>query len=243
MPYDYGALEPFISGEIMKIHHEKHHKAYVTNLNVALEKYADAERKRDVQQLIALQGAIKFNGMSINFPSFFAHLRFGIFVVISPSVHRVILQFIGGGHVNHSIFWTNLASPKNGGGGKPTGELLTAIEKDFGSYEKLVERMTNACIAVQGSGWGWLGYSKDTGRLAIAACPNQDPLLATHNLVPLLGFDVWEVRHISASSIKARINCMSARLLLAIQERQTRLLEGYLECCQLEQRCRSFEGR
>jgi Fe-Mn family superoxide dismutase len=85
-----------------------------------------------------------------------------------------------------------LASPKNGGGGKPTGELLTAIEKDFGSYEKLVERMTNACVAVQGSGWGWLGYSKDTGRLAIAACPNQDPLLATHNLVPLLGFDVWE---------------------------------------------------
>jgi Fe-Mn family superoxide dismutase len=62
MPYDYGALEPFISGEIMKIHHEKHHKAYVTNLNVALEKYADAERKRDLQQLITLQSAIKFNG-------------------------------------------------------------------------------------------------------------------------------------------------------------------------------------
>jgi Fe-Mn family superoxide dismutase len=159
MPYDYGALEPFISGEIMKIHHEKHHKAYVTNLNVALEKYADAERKRDLQQLITLQSAIKFNG---------------------------------GGHVNHSIFWTNLASPKNGGGGKPAGELLTTIEKDFGSFEKFVERMTNACVAVQGSGWGWLGYSKDTGRLAIAACPNQDPLLATHNLVPLLGFDVWE---------------------------------------------------
>lgn len=111
-----------------------------------------------------------------------------------------LFKFIGGGHVNHSIFWTNLASPKNGGGGKPTGELLTAIEKDFGSYEKLVERMTNACIAVQGSGWGWLGYSKDTGRLAIAACPNQDPLLATHNLVPLLGFDVWEVSAIYISS-------------------------------------------
>jgi len=63
MPYDYGALEPYISGEIMKIHHEKHHKAYVTNLNVGLEKYADAERKKDLQQMIALQSAIRFNGM------------------------------------------------------------------------------------------------------------------------------------------------------------------------------------
>lgn len=81
MPYDYGALEPFISGEIMKIHHEKHHKAYVTNLNVALEKYADAERKRDLQQLITLQSAIKFNG-NIYLQSFcFRNFSF----IISPS--------------------------------------------------------------------------------------------------------------------------------------------------------------
>ncbi len=197
MPYDYGALEPYISGEIMKIHHEKHHKAYVTNLNVALEKYADAERKKDVQQMIALQSAIKFNG-KYQFFIVFANLLTEFFQLKSPSVilSANFIGYTGGGHVNHSIFWTNLASPKNGGGGKPAGELLTSIEKDFGSFDKFVERMTNACVAVQGSGWGWLGYSKDTGRLAIAACPNQDPLLATHNLVPLLGFDVWEVSSI-----------------------------------------------
>ena len=120
LPYDFGALEPVISGQIMELHYTKHHQAYVNNLNAALEKYAEAEKKGDVAAMIALQPAIRFNG---------------------------------GGHVNHSIFWTNLA-PK---GGEPGGMLLEAIKKEFGSVEKLVETMSAASVGIQGSGWGWLG--------------------------------------------------------------------------------------
>ncbi|XP_051954522.1 superoxide dismutase [Mn], mitochondrial-like [Xyrauchen texanus] len=79
------------------------------------------------------------------------------------------LKFNGGGHINHTIFWTNL-SPS--GGGEPQGELLEAIKHDFGSFQKMKERMSAATVAVQGSGWGWLGFDKDNGRLRIAACPN-----------------------------------------------------------------------
>ena len=88
LPYDFGALEPAISGQIMEIHHSKHHAAYVTNFNAAEEKLNEAQAKGDIAAAIALQGAIKFNG---------------------------------GGHVNHSIFWTNLAPTKLGGGEPPTG--------------------------------------------------------------------------------------------------------------------------
>jgi Fe-Mn family superoxide dismutase len=159
LPYDFGELEPVISAEIMKLHWDKHHRGYVTNLNIALEKYVEAEKRRDVATMIQLQSAIRFNG---------------------------------GGHVNHSIFWTNLASPKSGGGGKPTGELLKEIEKEWGSFENFVNKMNTVTGAIQGSGWGWLGYNKETKRLQIATCPNQDPLLAVHGLTPLLGLDVWE---------------------------------------------------
>src|SRR5580692_1266606 len=93
LPYDFNALEPVISAEIMQLHYSKHHNAYVTNLNAALEKYYEAESKGDIAAMIGLQQAIRFNG---------------------------------GGHVNHSIFWTNLAPPSHGGGGSPSGELSTA---------------------------------------------------------------------------------------------------------------------
>ncbi|NP_001279581.1 superoxide dismutase [Mn], mitochondrial [Callorhinchus milii] len=99
------------------------------------------------------------------------------------------LRFNGGGHINHSIFWTNL-SPN--GGGEPSGELMAAIKRDFGTFEKLKEKMSTISVGVQGSGWGWLGYNKDAGRLQLAACPNQDPLQGTTGLIPLLGIDVWE---------------------------------------------------
>jgi Fe-Mn family superoxide dismutase len=156
MPYDYSALEPFISAEIMKIHHTKHHQTYVNNLNAALDQYGDAQAKGDITKQIALQGAIKFNG---------------------------------GGHINHSIFWTNLASPKSGGGGEPTGELAAAINAQFGSFANFQTKFATAAAAVQGSGWGWLGYNRDFRRVEIATCANQDPLTA---LTPLLGIDVWE---------------------------------------------------
>jgi len=158
LPYDFGALEPVISGKIMEIHYTKHHQAYVNNLNAALEKYQEAEKKNDVAAMIALQQAIKFNG---------------------------------GGHVNHSIFWTNLAPKSKGGGEPPKGDLLKAIEAQFGSFDSLKERMSGLSVGVQGSGWGWLGYDKGAQKLVLTTCANQDPL-STQGLVPLLGIDVWE---------------------------------------------------
>ncbi len=158
LPYDFNALEPVISAEIMELHYKKHHQAYVTNLNAALEKYHEAETKNDVAQMIALQAAIKFNG---------------------------------GGHINHSIFWTVLAPIGKGGGGMPGGELAEMIGRDFASFDAFKEKLTAATVAIQGSGWGWLGYNKAQKRLEITTCANQDPLSA-QGLVPLLGIDVWE---------------------------------------------------
>lgn len=156
LPYDYNALEPTISAEIMELHHSKHHQTYINNLNVAEEQLAEAQATRNTSKIISLSGVLKFNG---------------------------------GGHINHSIFWTNL-SPN--GGGDPTGELLEAINRDFGSFVNMKAKLSACTVAVQGSGWGWLGYDQTKGSLAIAACPNQDPLEATAGLVPLLGIDVWE---------------------------------------------------
>uniref|UniRef100_A0A0N5C416 Superoxide dismutase n=1 Tax=Strongyloides papillosus TaxID=174720 RepID=A0A0N5C416_STREA len=98
------------------------------------------------------------------------------------------LKFNGGGHINHSIFWTNLAKD----GGEPSKELMEQIKKDFGSLDVLQKKLSASTIAVQGSGWGWLGYNKEMKRLQIATCANQDPLEPTTGLVPLFGIDVWE---------------------------------------------------
>ncbi len=158
LPYDFNALEPIISAEIMELHYTKHHKAYVTNLNVALEKYHEAETRNDIAAMIAHQSAIKFNG---------------------------------GGHINHSIFWTILTSPSEGGSRGPQGDLAKMIDRDFGTFDQFKEKLTTTTAAIQGSGWGWLGYNKGQKRLEIATCANQDPL-STQGLVPLLGVDVWE---------------------------------------------------
>jgi len=99
------------------------------------------------------------------------------------------LRFNGGGHINHSIFWTNL-SPKSSG--MPSGALADPIKRDFGSFDNFKAALSAASVGVQGSGWGWLGYNAVAKRLEIATCPNQDPLQATTGLVPLLGIDVWE---------------------------------------------------
>jgi Fe-Mn family superoxide dismutase len=158
LPYDFNALEPVISAEIMNLHYSKHHQTYVTNLNKALEQYCDAECKGDLQSMIALEKTIRFNG---------------------------------GGHINHSIFWTNLAPKKNGGGTPPNGKLADAFNAQWGSLEKFIEQFSASAVAIQGSGWGWLGYNKANKRLEITTCDNQDPL-STKGLVPLLGIDVWE---------------------------------------------------
>lgn len=159
LKYDYAELEPFISAEIMQIHHSKHHQTYVTNLNALNEKLEEAVHKGNVSQIITLQQGIKFNG---------------------------------GGHLNHSIFWNNLASPKKGGGEINDGELLNLIKAQYGSLDSLQTAMSAATVGVQGSGWGWLGYDKTNKKLQIATTANQDPLEATTGLVPLLGIDVWE---------------------------------------------------
>jgi len=157
LPYDYSALEPVISAEIMELHHSKHHNGYVTKLNEALEKYHQAETRKEVDLMVELQSAIKFNG---------------------------------GGHINHSIFWTILC-PESEAAGKPSGALSEAIDKEFGSFEAFQEKFNAKTAAVQGSGWGWLGYNKAMKRLQIATCSNQDPL-STQGLIPILGVDVWE---------------------------------------------------
>jgi Fe-Mn family superoxide dismutase len=156
LPYDYDALEPVISKEIMELHHKKHHQAYTNNLNTALEKYKAAEQAKEVDQMIKLQTVIKFNG---------------------------------GGYVNHSLFWENLA-PK-GSGGHPEGSLLSSINYSFGSFENFKARLTEDSVGVQGSGWGWLGFNPQNKALVIATTANQDPL-STLGLIPLLGIDVWE---------------------------------------------------
>ncbi len=156
--YDYDALEPVISREIMELHHKKHHQAYVNNYNALSEKYAAAEAKGDTAAMIALQAGLKFNG---------------------------------GGHVNHSIFWTNLAPQNQGGGQPPTGPLANAINSQWGSLEGFIEKFNAKTGPIQGSGWGWLGYCPESKRLRIATCSNQDPL-STTGLTPLLGIDVWE---------------------------------------------------
>ncbi|XP_035898545.1 superoxide dismutase [Mn], mitochondrial [Anopheles stephensi] len=155
LPYDFGALEPVICREIMELHHQKHHNAYVTNLNAAEEQLQDAVAKKDVSKIIQLGSAIKFNG---------------------------------GGHINHSIFWKNLSPDRS----DPSAELQKALNRDFQNMDNFKKEMKAAAVAVQGSGWAWLGYNKKTKLLQIAACPNQDPLEATTGLVPLLGIDVWE---------------------------------------------------
>lgn len=156
LPYDYNALEPAISAEIMKLHHTKHHATYVNNLNVAEEKLAEAVHKKDTTGVIQLQNVIKFNG---------------------------------GGHINHTIFWHNL-SPS--GGGEPSGELATLIQNSFTGSEAMKQAISQAAIGIQGSGWAWLGYCKESQKLRIATTANQDPLQPTTGLVPLLGIDVWE---------------------------------------------------
>ncbi|KAH9993435.1 Mn superoxide dismutase [Russula vinacea] len=154
LPYAYNALEPYISAEIMKLHHTKHHQAYVNGLNAAEEAYIKAPSTREK---IALQAALRFNG---------------------------------GGHINHTLFWKNLA-PVNQGGGqlKEGSKLKAALERDFGSVDDFKKKFNAATAGIQGSGWGWLGYNGATKKLELVTTPNQDPLLSH---VPIIGIDIWE---------------------------------------------------
>lgn len=102
------------------------------------------------------------------------------------------IRFNGGGHINHSIFWTNLAPKNQGGGEAPSGELADVIKERWGSLENFIETFNSMAGPIQGSGWCWLAFCPKSKRLMINSCANQDPLEGTTGLVPLLGIDVWE---------------------------------------------------
>lgn len=160
LPYPANALEPYIDEQTMNIHHGKHHQTYVTNLNKALEGHEELAKK-SVEELISNLDAV-------------------------PENIRTAVRNNGGGHANHSLFWT-IMSPN--GGGEPTGELAEAINNAFGSFEAFKEQFSNAAATRFGSGWAWLVVSN--GKLEVMSTPNQDsPLM--EGKTPILGLDVWE---------------------------------------------------
>jgi superoxide dismutase len=130
------------------------------------------------------------------------------------------VTYVGGGHLNHSIFWQNLAPVSKGGGNLSDAELLKAINAQYGSLENLQNAVTAATVAVQGSGWGWLGYDKVNHRLAVTTTANQDPLQATTGLVPLFGIDVWEHAYYLQVSLVVRLEYTSYSVMHLLYRRR-----------------------
>jgi Fe-Mn family superoxide dismutase len=166
LPYSKNALEPHIDAQTMEIHHGKHHNAYVTNLNKALEGQS-AWANKSIEEICANISAL-------------------------PESIRSAVRNNGGGHYNHSLFWTIMAPGK---GGQPKGGLADAIGKTFGSFDGFKEKFAAAGVGRFGSGWAWLGV-KDDGSLCICSTPNQDNPLMKGSVdctcTPVLGLDVWE---------------------------------------------------
>ncbi len=162
LPYDHNALEPHIDAETMAIHHGKHHQAYVTNLNAALEAHPDLQGKSAFELLVEFD----------NLPD-----------DLKPAVRKH-----GGGHVNHSMFWTLMSGD---GGGEPGGGLAGEIDAAFGSFDEFKSAFSAAAGGVFGSGWAWLVVGAD-GKLEITTTANQDNPVFTEGSLPILGIDVWE---------------------------------------------------
>ncbi|NCC78886.1 MAG: superoxide dismutase [Clostridia bacterium] len=160
LPYDYNALEPYVDAQTMEIHYSKHHNGYVTKLNGALEKYPELQEK-SLKELLTDLNAI-------------------------PEDIRGAVRNNGGGHMNHSLFWTVM---KKAEGQKPEGELLEAINEKFGSFEEFKTVFSDAAATRFGSGWAWL-VVKD-GKLEVMSTPNQDNPVS-EGYEPILGLDVWE---------------------------------------------------
>jgi superoxide dismutase, Fe-Mn family len=161
LPYPEDALEPHIDARTMSIHHDKHHAGYTNNLNAALEGHADLAGK-SIEDLLANLDSL-------------------------PENIRTAVRNNGGGYANHSLFW-EIMSPN--GGGAPGGELATAINDTFGSFDQFKEAFSKAGATRFGSGWAWL-YVDRNGNLAVDSTPNQDTPLMDGN-TPILGLDVWE---------------------------------------------------
>jgi Fe-Mn family superoxide dismutase len=151
LPYDYSALEPHIDARTMEIHHSKHHNAYVTKLNAALEGHADLASK-SIEALLA---------DAANLPD---------------SIRQAVINN-GGGHANHTLFWQIMAGDK---GGEPTGALADDIKATFGSFDAFKENFSNAAATRFGSGWAWLGLDA-SGKLHVCSSANQDsPIMQGH---------------------------------------------------------------
>lgn len=160
LPYGYDALEPHIDSRTMEIHHSKHHNTYVTNLNAALEKHPELADK-SAEDLIRDLASV-------------------------PEGIRAAVRNNGGGHVNHTLFWTCM-SPD--GGGEPGGKLAAAIDAAFSGFDSFKDEFAKAGATRFGSGWAWLCV--DSGKLAVTSTPNQDNPVS-EGLTPILGLDVWE---------------------------------------------------
>ncbi len=160
LPYAYNALEPHIDARTMEIHHTKHHQAYITNVNKALEGHADLAAK-PIDELMKGLSSV-------------------------PEAIRTAVRNNGGGHSNHTLFWTVIGP---NGGGNPTGELAAAIDSTFGSFDAFKEKFNAAAATRFGSGWAWL--SVDGGKLVVESTANQDTPFS-EGRTPILGLDVWE---------------------------------------------------
>jgi Fe-Mn family superoxide dismutase len=160
LPYPAAALEPHIDAQTMQIHHGRHHQAYVDNLNAALKKAPDLAKK-PLDELLASLDSV-------------------------PEEIRMAVRNNGGGHVNHTQFWT-LMSPK--GGGAPTGAIADALNSTFGGFEKFKQLFNEAGATRFGSGWAWL--SEENGKLVVHSTANQDtPSMERKRAI--FGLDVWE---------------------------------------------------
>jgi len=158
--YEFGALEPYIDAKTMEIHHGKHHGTYVAKLNEALGKHPELESK-SIEELLSDLETI-------------------------PEDIRTAVRNHGGGHHNHSLFWENM---QPGGAKEPIGAMVEAVNKAFGGFDGLKEKMTEAAVSQFGSGWAWLAESD--GKLEVYSTANQDSPLS-ENKKPMLGVDVWE---------------------------------------------------
>ena len=168
LPYPANALEPVIDAKTMEIHHGKHHGAYVDKLNKALEGHSELASK-SIEDLLSDLSSV-------------------------PEAIRSAVRNNGGGHYNHSLFWTLMTAPGEGGG-KPTGELAKAVDSEFGSFDQFKSKFAEAAANRFGSGWAWLGVKSDR-KLCVCSTANQDnPLMkgiADCICTPVLGLDVWE---------------------------------------------------
>lgn len=160
LSYSYKDLEPSIDVKTMEIHHTKHHQAYVNNLNKAIEGLDI--KSQSIEELLKNLNSI-------------------------PVGKKDLVRNHGGGHANHNLYW-DILTP--GGSSKPSGSLLTAIEKDFGSFDTCASEVSDAAITHFGSGWGWLVVNKNNKLEAVSTANQDSPLLFGHT--PIIGIDVWE---------------------------------------------------